>query len=68
MEIKTYTFEHRNDFKAILECEHCGHEQPLNNGYNDDFYFEHVLPKIACKSCGRSTNEAHDPAVNGVPA
>lgn len=58
MQIERYTFEHRNDFKAIMKCEHCGHEQPLNNGYNDHYFHNHVIPAIACQSCGKDGKSA----------
>lgn len=53
MKIKTITFEMGNDFKAVMECEHCGNEQPLNSGYHDNFYHTQVIPALACKSCGK---------------
>lgn len=54
MKIKTITFEMGSDFKAILECEHCGHEQKLGSGYHDNFYHTHVIPAITCKGCGKN--------------
>jgi hypothetical protein len=34
-----------------IECEHCGHNQTLISGYNDDYYHNHILPKISCNNC-----------------
>jgi len=57
MKIIEYTFQHRNDFKAILECEFCRKTQPLYNGYNDLHYHTEVYPNINCEACGLSTNQ-----------
>ena len=46
MRIKTITSQHRRDFRAILECEHCGHDQQLTSGYDDKYYHENVIPKM----------------------
>ena len=54
MKIQKITFESGNDFKAVLECEHCGQTQPLGTGYHDNFYHTKVIPAITCKSCGRN--------------
>ncbi len=54
MKIKKITFQLRNDFGAVLECEHCGHDQKLMSGYNDAYYHNHVLPAIVCELCGKN--------------
>lgn len=54
MKVKQITWQHRNDFKAIMECEHCGHEQNNNSGYSDSFYYQRVIPAIHCDSCGKN--------------
>lgn len=51
MKIQKITFEHRNDFYAILECEHCQATQELKTGYNDGYYHNSVLPAIKCRAC-----------------
>jgi len=60
MRIKEYTFEHRNDFYAIMECEHCGHEQENKGGYNDSYYHNRVIPEMKCNSCGLSRNDTKE--------
>lgn len=45
------TFQYRNDFAGILECENCGHQQELNSGYDDHFYHTQVIPSIQCDKC-----------------
>ena len=52
MKIKQITNQHRNDFCAILECEHCQHEAQLTTGYHDDFYHRAVVPSMLCGRCG----------------
>lgn len=61
MKIKTILSQNRRDFTAILECEHCRHEQMLEDGYDDSFYHRHVIPNILCKSCGKKGSENYRP-------
>ncbi|HIE4430010.1 TPA: hypothetical protein ACXM9H_000981 [Burkholderia multivorans] len=53
MFIKTILSQHRNDFTATLECEHCHSTQKLDSGYHDAFYHNKVIPAIDCHSCGK---------------
>ncbi len=55
MKIQKITNEHRNDFWAILECEHCNATQELRSGYHDTYYHGVVLPNISCQSCGKNS-------------
>jgi transcription elongation factor Elf1 len=57
MKIKKITSQHRRDFTAILECGHCGNEDDLKYGYDDDFYHRNVIPNINCSNCGKSAGE-----------
>jgi hypothetical protein len=43
----------RNDFSAIMGCEHCGHQEKLTTGYNDDYYHNNVIPEMKCHCCGK---------------
>jgi hypothetical protein len=52
MKIKQITSQHRNDFCAVMQCEHCGVEEKLTTGYNDAYYHERVIPAMHCQSCG----------------
>ena len=54
MKIQRLTSMSRNDFVAILECEHCGATQELKTGYNDDYYHSRVIPAMTCKACGKN--------------
>ena len=56
MQIKVITHQHRNDFSATLECEHCGGEQHLGSGYSDAYYYKHVIPSITCKACSKDSS------------
>lgn len=58
MKIKKITFQHRNDFHAIMECEFCGKEQENRSGYSDDNYFDHVIPNMPCRHCGICSNDS----------
>lgn len=71
MKIKEITWESRNDFKADLECEHCGHIQDLTNGYHDNYYHTKVIPAITCQQCGKNRageipEESNDHGVKSV--
>lgn len=55
MKIKTVTYMHRNDFKAIYECEHCQNEYEAW-GYNDSNFHENVIPNVHCDECGKKSN------------
>lgn len=54
MRIEQITSQHRNDFAAILVCEHCGSKHKIMTGYDDAYYHGHVIPAITCKTCGKN--------------
>lgn len=53
--IKTYNWS-RRDFSYDAKCEHCGNEEKHGGGYDDDNYYNNVIPSIKCGKCGESTN------------
>ena len=56
-EITSDTREIRKfDFRAIMVCEHCGHEQELSGGYNDRNYHINVVPTKKCGKCGKCSD------------
>ena len=55
MHIKQITSQHRNDFSAIMTCEHCGKESENGHGYNDTYYHEKVIPKMYCPHCNKNS-------------
>lgn len=57
MKIIEKTWQHRNDFSARMECEHCGHNQELKDGYNDVYYHTKVIPNLKCLSCQKTRND-----------
>lgn len=61
MKIKSITSQHRRDFTAVMECEHCGGEEINRNGYDDSFYHQKVIPAMECKACGESAAEDYRP-------
>ena len=52
MKIKQVTWQHRNDFVADMECEHCDDKSKLASGYNDAYYHDKVIPAMHCAVCG----------------
>ena len=54
MKIREILSQHRNDFTATMECEHCGHTAKLTSGYHDAFYHERVIPAMRCGACGKN--------------
>ena len=61
MKIKKITSQHRRDFSADLECEHCEHVQKLRNGYDDSNFHQNVIPEIKCEECGEAAPSDHRP-------
>ncbi len=59
MKIKEITSQYRRDFYAIYECQFCGHEEK-GSGYDDANFHNNVIPKMRCKSCGKSALENGD--------
>lgn len=54
MRIKQVTSQHRNDFYADMECEHCGHQDKRTPGYNDAHFHQKVIPAMTCGLCGKN--------------
>lgn len=54
MKIAKILSSHGSDFRARMECEHCGHEQELDSGYHDSHYHERVIPAMTCGGCGKN--------------
>lgn len=52
MKIKTIISQHRRDFQAVFECEHCGHEE-TKAGYDDGHYHGTVVPGMKCLLCDK---------------
>jgi hypothetical protein len=66
MKLIELTWQHRNDFDGILECEHCGECQTMRYGYQDDNFHRNVIPKFTCLSCKKNrAGEIVDENTNG---
>ena len=61
MKIKRITSQHRRDFNAIIECEHCSAEEELKGGYDDDNYHRNIIPTFKCKECGLAAGDDYRP-------
>lgn len=67
MFIKEKTKQHRRDFEAIMECEHCGNTQDLKSGYDDAYYHNSVIPKMECIKCGKEASKDYCPLSTVYP-
>ena len=60
MKIKEIKSQHRRDFIAIYECEHCGFKKE-GSGYDDVNFHQNVIPKMRCENCGEISSESCRP-------
>ena len=60
MKIKKIVSQHRRDFDAIYECEHCGNET-CGYGYDDSNFHQNVIPNMKCNKCGKKTPDDYRP-------
>ena len=66
MRIKTIISQHRRDFTADYECEHCNHVIRMS-GYDDDNFHRNVIPKMVCKKCGKIADNNYRPLTTKYP-
>jgi ribosomal protein L37AE/L43A len=66
MKIKKIISQHRRDFVALYECEHCG-DIMQSTGYDDAYFHNEVIPKKVCKECERSSGEDYRPLTTKYP-
>lgn len=66
MRIKEMTSQHRRDFQAIYECEHCGHEEK-SDGYDDANFHNNVIPMMTCSKCKKKAPENYRPLTTKYP-
>jgi len=59
MKIKTINSQSRRDFRADMECEHCGNIEKNVSGYDDSFFHSNVIPKMKCKKCGKIASDEY---------
>jgi transcription elongation factor Elf1 len=67
MKIKTITSQSRRDFRAVYECEHCGHERS-GRGYDDANFHQNVIPAMKCEKCEKSAGDDYRPLATKYPA
>ena len=60
MRIKQILNQHRRDFQAIYECEHCGYIH-TSSGYDDSYFHKEVIPKMYCAKCGETADASYIP-------
>jgi len=66
MRIKKIVSQHRRDFQAIYECEHCGYTE-TGYGYDDTNFHQNVIPTMKCKKCGEVAEENYRPLTPKYP-
>ena len=60
MKIKTIKTQHRRDFRAIYECQHCQSEEE-GPGYDDTYFHQVVVRQMKCKACGKAAPPDYKP-------
>jgi len=65
--IKKITNQNRRDFTAIMVCEHCNTEEKGVSGYDDAYFHSKVIPKMECKTCGKTSGENYKPMDTKYP-
>lgn len=66
MKIKQIISQHRRDFTAIYECEHCGHAHK-GSGYDDANFHWHVVPAMECPQCKKKADGSYRPLTPAYP-
>ena len=66
MHIKKILSQHRRDFRAIFECEHCGTQYEMG-GYDDTNYHNNVIPSFECRNCGKKAPDNYRPLTTKYP-
>jgi len=61
MKIIKILSQHRRDFYADMECEHCGYIEKNVSGYDDSYFHQHVIPDMECKKCHKKASEDYMP-------
>ena len=66
MKIKQILSQHRRDFRARYECDHCGNTEH-SYGYDDANFHQNVIPKMVCKKCNKTSPEDYRPLQTKYP-
>lgn len=67
MKIKEITRQHRRDFIADYECDHCGFVV-TKSGYDDENFHVNVIPMMECPKCGKVAKDTYRPLATKYPA
>lgn len=65
MKIKEIVSQHRRDFYAIYECEHCGFTKK-GSGYDDANFHQNVIPKMVCENVVKPRPKLIDRLQRGI--
>lgn len=60
MKINRIVSQHRRDFTAIYECEHCKFKH-TEGGYDDSHFHNNVIPSMKCGECGMCSPDEYRP-------
>lgn len=66
MKIKKILSQHRRDFHAVYDCEHCGHEK-TGSGYDDANFHQNVIPGMKCPACDKAAGGDYRPLSTRYP-
>lgn len=66
MKIKAIESQHRRDFYAVYECEHCGATKRAA-GYDDSYFHDQVIPNMVCDACGQKAPDNYRPLATKYP-
>lgn len=66
MKIQKIISQHRRDFQAIYECEHCGHTI-RSYGYDDGYFHKSVIPNMECEKCNKKADGSYTPRETKYP-
>jgi len=66
MFIKKILSQHRRDFRALFECEHCGYQEQ-GAGYDDAFFHSDVVPAKICQRCEKTAGPDYRPLTTQYP-
>ena len=67
MRLKNKIHQHRLDFTAVYQCEHCGAEH-TSTGYDDAYFHLQVIPAMKCPECGETAPSNAPKTTPDVPA
>lgn len=67
MRIKCITSQHKRDFRADFECEHCEHIERDKRGYDDAYFHNEVIPEMVCPRCSKRASGDYQPLPTRYP-